>query len=389
LSRTLPEDDDPGGAIARIPALDGVRGLAILLVLLLHFGVGAQFGRLGTPWASTLDRVFYLGWSGVDLFFVLSGFLITSILLASRTQPRYFRRFYGRRALRIFPLYYVGLVLGLLVVPAVWPSEVNKLLGDSLRGQAWFWTYTLNVGYALGWLSGVGILGQFWTLTIEEQFYLAWPAVVKTLTDRGLVAACLALAAGALVLRIFWLTEGWPGGWQGAYRFTLTRVDALAVGALVAVLVRAPAWRQRLERWAPLGLAAGLAAIALLFASLTRFYPNERSVVTFGHTLLALTFGWLMVIAVGSRSPRGLGLRPLRALGKYSYGIYVWHWPLQQVMLIYHADRFSPAGFLAAGLLGSLALGWLSYLVIERPFLNLKRFFAYEPRASAPAAAVA
>jgi peptidoglycan/LPS O-acetylase OafA/YrhL len=383
-----PDDDDPGGAIAHIPALDGTRGLAILLVLLVHFGVGAGFaGRVSAPWGSALERAFYVGWSGVDLFFVLSGFLITSILLASKAQPRYFGRFYGRRALRIFPLYYVGLVLGLLVVPAVWPGEVNKLLGESLRGQAWFWTYTLNVGYALGWLSGVGVLGQFWTLTIEEQFYLAWPAIVKVSTERALVAVCIVMAVGALCLRVLWLSQGWPGGWQGAYRFTLTRVDALAIGAVVAVLVRDPAWRARLDRWTPAGLALGLAAVGALAVTVRPFYPNSPVVVTFGHTLLALTFGWLIVLASGSRSPRWLRMRGLRVLGKFSYGIYVWHWPLQQVMLLYHAERFLPVTFLATGLLGSFALGWLSYVLIERPFLKLKRVFAYERRTTAGAAA--
>jgi peptidoglycan/LPS O-acetylase OafA/YrhL len=378
------DEDNPGGAIAHLPALDGIRGVAILLVILIHFGVGAAFAaRTKTAAAAALERVFYLGWSGVDLFFVLSGFLITSILLASKSQPQYFRRFYGRRVLRIFPLYYVALVLGLLVLPRALPAQAPRLLGEAPAGQVWLWTYTLNIAYALGWVANVGVLTQFWTLTIEEQYYLVWPSVVKKATERGLLQICVAMVAGALCLRLLWVGLGWPGGWQGAYRFTLARVDALAVGGMIAVLVREPAWRRRLERLAPAGLWIGLGAIAAMFLWLPVFYPSDWRVVTFGHSLLALTFGWLVVLAARSPPPRWLTSRLLRLLGKYSYGIYVWHWPLQQVLLLYAADRLTPAAFLAIGLVGSIALGWISYLVIERPFLHLKRFFAYGPRRAA------
>jgi peptidoglycan/LPS O-acetylase OafA/YrhL len=113
------EQDNPGGALARLPALDGLRGIAILLVLFLHFGVGAGFTSTRGPVGAALDRLFYVGWSGVDLFFVLSGFLITSILLATRKERGYFARFYGRRALRILPLHYVALVLALIVLQRV------------------------------------------------------------------------------------------------------------------------------------------------------------------------------------------------------------------------------------------------------------------------------
>ena len=324
-----------------------------------------------------LDRLFYVGWAGVDLFFVLSGFLITSILLATRSEPGYFARFYARRALRIFPLYYATLVLALIVLPLLLPAQAPGLLKHARAGQWWLWTYTLNIANVFGWLIDAGILAQFWTLAIEEQYYLAWPAVVKRAGDRALLAIGVLMIVGALVLRVLWMWQGWPGGWEGAYRFTFTRIDALAVGGLIALLVRQPGWRLRLERLAPAGFGIGMAVLVALFLWLPRFYPNDWRMVTFGHSLLAVTFGWLVVLAVRSPSSTVLGNGLLRLLGRYSYGIYVWHWPLQRVLLSDFAPVLPPVAFLALGVVGSFALAWVSYHAIELPFLHLKRFVAY------------
>jgi peptidoglycan/LPS O-acetylase OafA/YrhL len=369
--------DNPGGALARLPALDGLRGIAILLVIGIHFGVAAGFTRWPGRVGLALTRIFYVGWTGVDLFFVLSGFLITSILLATRSEPDYFRNFYARRALRIFPLHYVTLVLALIVLPRVLPAPAHEFLGQARDGQWWLWTYTLNIANVFGWLVNAGVLAQFWTLAIEEQYYLVWPAVVKRASSRALLAIGVFMVVGAFVLRLLWVSQGGPGGWQGAYRFTFTRIDALAVGGLIALAVRLPAWRGRLERMAPAGFGIGLAAVAATFLWLPRFYPSDWRVVTFGHSLLALTFGWLVVLAVRTPSHPVLGNGLLRLLGRYSYGIYVWHWPLQNVMLSHYVPVLGPGKFFVTGLLGSFALAWVSYHAIELPFLHLKRFVAY------------
>jgi len=374
LART---HDNPGGALARLPALDGLRGIAILLVLGIHFGVAAGFSRWPGRVGPALEQIFYVGWTGVDLFFVLSGFLITSILLATRSEPAYFRNFYARRALRIFPLHYVTLVLALIVLPRVLPAQAPEFLGQARAGQWWLWTYTLNIAFVFGWLVDAGVLAQFWTLAIEEQYYLVWPAVVKKAGDRALLAIGVSMIVGAFVLRVLWVSYGWPSGWWGAYRFTFTRVDALAVGGLIAVLVGLPAWRRRLERLAPAGFGIGMAALAGMFLWLPRFYPNDWWVLTFGHSLLALTFGWLVVLAVRAPSSRLLGNGLLRLLGRYSYGMYVWHWPLHNVMLSHYVPKLGPGAFFVTGLLGSFALAWVSYHAIELPFLHLKRFVSY------------
>lgn len=360
------------------PPLDGLRGIAILLVLVHHFTILQPI--------TALDRaivdILIAGWSGVDLFFVLSGFLITSILLVSRDGPQYFRSFYGRRVLRIFPLYYTSLLIGLVLLPLMVPAM--RLALDT-SGHLWLWTYTLNIGFALGLIaSPVAFFSHFWTLAIEEQFYLVWPWLVKVLSARVLLVLCGLIMVASLLMRLVWVGLGF--GWEGAYRFTLTRADSLAIGAGVAVLMRYTSWRRTLLKLAPGGFCAGLAALALMFLSVPRFYPSEWVVVTFGHSVIAFASAWLIVLALRQRSGTWLAGRSLRALGKYSYGIYVLHFPLQRVLLGWYGTRPSEPSsaalldafaFLLIGLSGSVLLGWVSYHVIERPFLRLKRFFAY------------
>jgi peptidoglycan/LPS O-acetylase OafA/YrhL len=381
-ARSLPAtnahpDHSGGAAIVHVPALDGLRGLAIALVVAMHFGVGAGFPR-HEPGAvsSWIERVCYIGWAGVDLFFVLSGFLITSILLASRDQPGYFRRFYARRALRIFPLYVTALVVALVVLPRLFPAQAPALLGDAPRAQVWLWTYTLNIANAFGWVVDVGVLGQMWSLAIEEQFYLAWPGLVWLLRPRRLLYLAGVLAVGALVLRVWWIAVDGTGAWPGPYRFTLTRIDALAIGAALAVAWRQPALASRLLPLARPLLALSAVVLVAWFAAAPRFYPDQPGVVTFGHSLLALGSAALIVLALRPSPPGWMTARPMRALGTYSYGIYVWHWFVQVPMVAYAAD-LHPAVFAATGVAVSLILGVVSYHVLERPFLQLKRGFGY------------
>lgn len=368
-----------GAAIAHVPALDGLRGVAIVLVLSIHFGVGADLPKHWPGSASVwLERVFYVGWTGVDLFFVLSGFLITSILLASRDQPDYFRRFYGRRALRIFPLYFTALTLALLVLPRLLPTHAPTLLSGAMHEQVWLWTYTLNIANTFGWLVNAGILAQMWTLAIEEQFYAVWPFVVRFLSLRRLAWLCVLLVVMALALRFWWVRVDGLGGWQGAYRFTLTRLDALATGALLAVLRQDERRWARFVAWSRVGMAVGIAAILLWFLWAPRFYPDQPGVVTFGHSILIVVFSGLVVEALGPRPPRWMSARGLTTLGKYSYGLYVWHWPVQYTLISYGSGELSPSTFIAAGLMASALLTLASFHLLEAPFLALKNRVAYD-----------
>jgi peptidoglycan/LPS O-acetylase OafA/YrhL len=246
----------PDGLQARIPALDGVRGIAILLVIAFH--ARAVF-------ASTLEmplpvfRVLGLGWSGVDLFFALSGFLITGILLDSRKSPHYFRAFYLRRALRIFPLYFGYLFLVLVVTRYGWLLISGNDLWRSTDAR-WYFSYLLNWKLDHGYNDLY--LGHLWSLAIEEQFYVVWPAVVFLVPRRQLKWVCVAVAAGAPAARVYLAAHGFDS--EAIYRMTPCRMDVLAMGAFVAIGLRD--FRETLARWKPRVLAAAGGGILAIFA---------------------------------------------------------------------------------------------------------------------------
>ena len=171
-------------------ALDGVRGLAILMVTI--YRLCKELDPSGYPGIAAIRNFALAGARGVDLFFVLSGFLITGILIRSKGNPHYFRNFILRRSLRIFPLYFFSLVAGLFIMPSVIETSVFDL---SRNEQFYLWTYTSNL--RMSWLNEwcFGPFDHFWSLAIEEHFYFVWPAIVLLLTKRRLAIAC----AGTIV----------------------------------------------------------------------------------------------------------------------------------------------------------------------------------------------
>jgi peptidoglycan/LPS O-acetylase OafA/YrhL len=383
-----PSVTSTAAARPHLPALDGLRGIAILLVMAFHFtSTGATVARGD---ASVGDRVLYgvagAGWIGVDLFFVLSGFLITGILLDAKGSASFLRNFYARRVLRIFPLYYAFLALLLIIVPLAAGARFDAPFLD----QVWYWLYLPNVRAAVSPSIHENLFhnaaGHLWSLAIEEQFYLIWPFCVIALARRRLAILCGLMIAGALATRIALHLLG-----TSAYAVMPARADALAMGALVALAVRSHSG----TRWArSLALPAAAAASLVVTAIAVRgsgLHIGDVWTQTAGLSALAALFA-AVVFGASRADVRALasvlGWRPLCSIGKYSYGIYILHQPL----IVLAAWRIDAAGgmpavlglqapavlalALAAGA-AAYAAAWLSWHVYESRFLRLKARFAY------------
>jgi peptidoglycan/LPS O-acetylase OafA/YrhL len=385
---------------ARDVSLDGLRGVAILLVVLYHATLFGEANAAGYTWFIALPR---LGWSGVDLFFVLSGFLITRILLRNRDTQNYFRVFYARRVLRIFPLYYAVLVVMFVVVPRI-PAFAaqNSFWLPGPHREFWYWLYLSNLKTAL--LGGFDhrFLGLTWSLAIEEQFYLVWPLLVWWLSRGRLSALCAAAAAAALGLRCWFVAAG--ANPFATYVLTPMRMDCLAIGALVALVAESKGGWPRLARIARVALPAAGAACALVVAIYTvdpSFLVRRPKLMmssprlallahplmqTVGYSALAIFYAALLVRAMpGSGRPlRILESRPLLVLGRYSYAIYLLHVPAVVFVTDWLRPRLPEAPYLIEqlvvyALVLAIALGAarLSWLVLEEPALRLGHRFRY------------
>lgn len=380
----------------RIDTLDGVRGIAILAVLIDHSSMWQ------TPIAP-VDRFVQSftgsGWAGVDLFFVLSGFLITGILLDAKGGSHYFRNFYARRVLRIFPLYYVCIALVLIAssIPAI-AAHFPEQAAEIHRVQPWYWTYTTNWLIAFrGWAAAPMRSTHLWSLAVEEQFYLIWPALVLLVDRRTLTRICIGLIIACPLLRIglLFIAHVPP---RALVVLTPTRIDTLAFGALLAIAARSDGGLARWRR--PLKYGAIVCAVALLstLPFRVRLANEDFDMATIGFTMIAIVASALVAfgatVPAGTTGHRMLANPVLRAFGRYSYALYVFHFP---VVGLLHARGLAPdahgavlGSHLPAQLVFSvLAIGvsfliaFASWHLLEHPLLMLKAYFPYD-RATRP-----
>lgn len=376
------------------PALDGLRALAFLMVFFQHY--------FAAPW----------GWAGVDVFFVLSGFLITGILFDTRDDPHRIRNFYVRRTLRIFPLYYGVLAGILLLMPlvhweinwkwTVWPAYIGNY-ARFVHPYAYDSDLQMLADFQPAGMVGIHsvklFLGHFWSLCVEEQFYLFWPWLVFSVYKRRRLAWLCALSLPiCLTLRLLGqhFLPGWMVDNEVLYRVTPFRLDALLLGGFLALALRGP-HRERYLRIGRLIFPALTVVVLLVLLARPgvppwqRPYSYPRWGFTWGLSAIDLLSGVFILAALQPDTVvyRIFSLRPLRWMGRISYGAYVLHdipHPIYESVCrkivrqlvsgstlgVHSADMVITAATAVTALASTLILAWLSYRWFESPFLNLK-----------------
>lgn len=368
----------------RIPALDGLRGVAILLVLLRHSVAGAESSS--KLWTLILHAL-RLTWSGVDLFFVLSGFLIGGILLDARHSPRYFRTFYIRRAFRILPLYYV--FIGLYFARHLSSHLLPGVLGDTSPLPIPFLsfvTFTHNFWMAsFGWFGAWGI-APTWSLAVEEQFYLSVPFLIRKVSTRCLYIVLGCIIVGAPALRSILPYLMLHGNFAN-YVLTPCRADALSMGVLAAVLYRNGRFQSYIRRnaWI-LGSTIATTFLGIVYLATWASQQYSPPMGTWGLSCLGLFYTCVLLSIVCKVNPiieQALLFKPLMRLGTLAYCTYLVHPLVMQAaraLLRTHSKLPSTAIWPIGGLLGivgAIVIASVSWNLFEKRLLRYGHQFQY------------
>lgn len=371
---------------AHFPPLDGLRGIAVLMVIIghsFHYNGSSIVGR-------ALETVARGGWVGVTLFFVLSGFLITGILLDTQHQKHYLRDFYARRSLRIFPLYFTFLALFFFVVPQV-PILNSHLSQPRAEIRIYYWTYLTNMRE---WLSGIpwhemngAPLGGLWSLAVEEQVYLFWPFLILLAPRRSLIPILIGMMVASFAWRFVTRLTG--QSMEFSYSWAPANLEAFAGGAIVSWLSRNNL--HLLGLWAPRVTALSAAFVLGMFAGQRGFdfSVSPVQILTVGTTGLVLLFSGTIACLVTSSQDsiigRALSASWLGSIGKYSYAMYMFHPAIIAILapaLFIDHENINSRQDLWDEVVFSVGVGVSSYLaalvswnLLEKHFLSLKRYF--------------
>jgi peptidoglycan/LPS O-acetylase OafA/YrhL len=367
----------------RIPALDGLRGIAILLVLLRHGIFGLESGA---PLVRHLLAVGRLSGSGVDLFFVLSGFLIGGILLDARESQNYYRTFYARRAYRILPLYFAasGLFLSRHILASAFPRIVGAVSPLAIPWAAYL-TFTQNFFMVhIGWFGPPAMLVT-WSLAVEEQFYLVIPFIIRRLR-RHLATVLVLIIVLAPLLRLL-LRRFLPHGDFADFALMPARADSLAFGVLSAYLVRRPGfWAELRSRRAVLRAVNVIFFCGVAFMTYRDYSPLSFGMTNWGYSWLAAFYASCLLTVVSTQTGVWHGIlcnRWLMQLGTLAYCTYLIHFPLIQegrhvlgLVLPGHPELAYVIGALAAIAL-TIAIAALSWRFFEKPLLRRGHKYQY------------
>jgi peptidoglycan/LPS O-acetylase OafA/YrhL len=370
----------------RIKEVDGLRGIAIALVLVWHF-----FPNLPIP-AWTIPRYLVAGmrlaWSGVDLFFVISGFLIGGILLDNRDSSRYYATFYKRRFFRIVPAYAAVCVVVLLAA-IVLPRGVayGRLFNDQAPILA-LATFTQNFWMSAHHTFGGMALAPVWSLGVEEQFYLVLPLLIRHVSRRTLIRVLVACVVLAPVVRAGLFITG-PGGWLWSQMMMPARADAFAIGILIALVIRDPSLGAAVvgHKRALLVIAVAAAGVLVL---LTQQHMDFRSMpfATLGYSALAIVYGSILLAAVTRRDRwlnYVLSASPLRALGGIAYGVYLLHTFVWGSLFTFlpaftpwpHSRTAADVGIVAIAFVITIIIATASWRWFEKPLIAIGHRSAY------------
>jgi len=370
-----------------IRGLDGLRAFAILWVMFGHVSWGSKFTATA-DYHKLIELAAKTGWIGVQLFFVISGFLITKILLQGKGRPNQLRHFYIRRSLRIFPVYYVTLILLFIVIPSLGYS-LNWLSAET-ENQGWYWLYLNN--WLRPYIDNKGF-SHLWSLAIEEQYYLVWPFFVIFMNKQWLIRICLAMILSAPIIRFllfyYFQTDVEGVGARAAYDFTFSRWDSIALGSLLAVLISNQSGIDWMKKYASKILIVSVVLTIVQLVLFRNFSAvGQGGVELLNQTVSAFTFFALVFIVASNNKAWYISLlefTPVRLIGKYSYAMYIFHLPIMIVWFSYFVPNYegvSEVGVLMQVLLNYLivftltfTLAAVSWHVLEYPALKLKRRF--------------
>jgi peptidoglycan/LPS O-acetylase OafA/YrhL len=358
----------------RIIELDGLRGIAILLIFFYHSRHFLEV--LDFEGANILNSILQTMWIGVDVFFVLSGFLITRILLLTKNKKSYFKNFYIRRTLRIFPPYFlllsVSLVIGKLLDLGSWPD-----FKWHYEHQIWYWTYMANwKQIALGHSQSIRLFIHLWSLAIEEQFYLIWPLIIYFLSEKKMLKIFMGLITMSFFYRFYYHFQS--SSTYATYINTFARFDTFVFGALLAFSFTRG--EKIFLRGKYIIFIAALISLLFLLLQGSSYYPAFSN--SLGLLLIALIPFLLIYYCLKGSKHISFTFRNqlLVSLGKYSYAFYLFHWPIMRLMQYYKlsfGDGFVDYLLLTLfSFILSFIFSLLSWGFVERPFLKMKQYYS-------------
>jgi len=345
--------------------LDGIRGLAAVMVMIFHF---FQCQIPTTPITSLVTKISMFGQTGVTLFFVLSGFLITRILISTKSSKNYFSSFYLRRSLRIFPLYYFFLILIYYIIPIFVSSPIIEF-----KYNWYYWFYLQNFAITFKWPYDGPI--HFWSLAVEEHFYLFWPLIVYISSTKNLLRISIWICIIAIAIRYILLIQNYD-----VFYFTFTNMDSLATGAILGIIEV-----KRRSLTLKSFYKYSLLAVTLITIFIWGYWGGQRNniIQILKPTLLnALYFSLIgFVITLNEKNTLKISLSsPLsKYIGRISYGLYVYH-PLCYSFIIPTMEDKNLFFCLIICIAVSIIIATLSYYLFEQKFIELKRFFIAKPK---------